>query len=169
MSASAPEVFTSTTAEDEATLDEFLSFIRQHESQGGRAPEASYYLSGAYEGDRVELTEGLYNILKRAAEALRRGQSVNILAVDQEITTQQAAEILGVSRPTVVKLIDDGQLRATVPGTVRRKLRLRDVLKYRDELHERRSDFIAQSSAEHDDDVDEAEAAELLAEIRTQR
>ena len=47
---------------------------------------------------------------------------------DQEISTQQAAEILGLSRPTVVRLIDEGKLDAHVPGTVRRKLRLAQEL-----------------------------------------
>jgi len=127
-------------------------------------PVASFYLSGADEHERVELSEELFKILKLAATALERGQSVSILARDQEITTQQAAELLGVSRPTVVRLIDSGRLRAHVPGTVRRKLRLADVLAYRDDLHERRSDFISQSSEEYaGDDID---VSELLHQAR---
>ena len=47
------------------------------------------------------------------------------------LTTQQAAELLGVSRPTVVKLIDDGKLPAETPGKRRRMVKLDDVLKYR--------------------------------------
>lgn len=65
---------------------------------------------------------------KQVVQALSHGQSISILTRDQEISTQQAAEILGLSRPTVVKLIDSGELTAHVPGAVRRKLRLADVL-----------------------------------------
>jgi excisionase family DNA binding protein len=76
------------------------------------------------EHDRVELTEQLYEVLKRVAHTLSHGQSISILTRDEEISTQQAAEILGLSRPTVVRLIQDGELHAHAPGAVRRKLRL---------------------------------------------
>lgn len=127
-----------------------------------------YYLTGPDGTDRVELTEELFDVLKRAAEGLRQGQSVSLLRRDQEITTQQAAELLGLSRPTVVKLIDAGTLEANVPGSVRRKLRLADVMSYRDQLHAERSDFISESSYKYRD-VDEADSAEALAELRQDR
>lgn len=148
--------------ESSATL---LSFVAAHEGRHGTAPAASFYLSGADEHDRVELPQELFEILKQAATALEHGQSVNIIARDQEITTQQAAELLGVSRPTVVKLIDSGELRAHVPGAVRRKLRLADVLAYRDELYERRSDFIAKSSETFGVE-DGADLADILEQAR---
>jgi excisionase family DNA binding protein len=110
-----------------------------------------FFLSGSREHDRVELTEQLHAILKQVVQALSRGQSISILTRDQEISTQQAAEILGLSRPTVVKLIDDGELTAHVPGAVRRKLRLADVLAYREELRERRNRFITETSADYAD------------------
>jgi excisionase family DNA binding protein len=98
-------------------------------------------------------------------QPLSHGQSISILTRDQEISTQQAAEILGLSRPTVVRLIEDGELHAHVPGAVRRKLRLADVLAYRQELHARRNRFITESSAEFEDFSDD-EVAEALAEAR---
>lgn len=168
MSEGAPETVTPAVGEESGVAD-VLSFMRAHEARHGAGPEATYYLSGADEGGQVELTEALYDILKRAAEALTQGQSVSIMALDQEITTQQAADLLGLSRPTVVKLVDDDQLPATVPGTTRRKLRLRDVLHYQEQLHERRSTFIAQSSTDYDDDVDPGEAAAALADVRAAR
>lgn len=151
-----------------ATADasgELLSFVKAHEQRHGAAPAPSFFLSGADEHDRVELSEELFSILKEAAGALRRGQSVSIMARYQEITTQQAAEILGLSRPTVVKLIDAGEIPAQVPGKVRRKLRLTDVLDYRAALHERRTQFISDSSADYGDSSD-ADIAEALREAR---
>jgi len=139
-----------------------------HKQRREDGPSARYYLTTADGTDRVELTEELFDVLKRAAEGLRQGQSVSLLRRDQEITTQQAADLLGLSRPTVVKLIDAGELEANVPGSVRRKLRLADVVAYRDQLHIERSDFIADSSYEYQD-VSEAERAETLSEIRQER
>lgn len=145
-------------------LAKVLSFIEAHETRHG-ALEPAFFLSGASEHDRVELTEQLHEILKRVVHALSHGQSISILARDQEITTQQAAEILGLSRPTVVRLIEDGDLQAHVPGTVRRKLRLADVLAYRAQLRDRRNRFITESSAEFED-FDDDEVAEALSAAR---
>lgn len=163
MSATTAEVV-SPTPTDADELARVLSFIETHEARHGASPEQAFFLSGAGEHDRVELTEQLHAILKQVVQALSHGQSISILTRDQEISTQQAAEILGLSRPTVVRLIDEGELSAHVPGAVRRKLRLADVLAYREELRTRRNQFITESSAEYDDDADEVAA--LLAESR---
>lgn len=132
------------------------------------APAPAFYLSGPDEHDRIELSEQLFQILRDVAEALSQGRSVSVIARDKEISTQQAAELLGISRPTVVKLIEQGDLQATIPGEKRRKLRLADVLAYRDQLYKARNDFIAESSAAYDD-VEPDEAAALLEEIRAER
>lgn len=153
---------------DADELARVLSFIEAHDARHGTSPESAFFLSGAGEHDRVELTEQLHTILKQVVQALSHGQSISILTRDQEISTQQAAEILGLSRPTVVKLIDDGELSAHVPGAVRRKLRLADVLAYREELRARRNQFITETSGEYDD-VGSEEIIELLAEARRQK
>ena len=152
---------------DADELAKVLRFIEAHEARHGTFPEPAF-LSGAGEHDRVELTEQLHTILKRVVQALSHGQSISILTRDQEISTQQAAEILGLSRPTVVRLIDEGELSAHVPGAVRRRLRLADVLAYREELRDRRNHFITESSEDYDD-TDTAEVAALLAEARRKR
>lgn len=167
MSTAAPEVVTPAAA-DAADLAEVLSFLQAHEARYGNAPEPRFFLAGADEHDRVELTEQLHEILTQVVQALTRGQSISILTRDREITTQQAAELLGLSRPTVVRLINDGELDATVPGSVRRKLRLSDVLDYRSQLYARRSRFIDESSEAYDD-VDVDAAAELLDQARRKR
>ncbi|HET6625664.1 MAG TPA: excisionase family DNA-binding protein, partial [Nocardioidaceae bacterium] len=123
MSTTADELI-SPTPTDTDELAKVLSFINAHETRHGSSPASVLFLSGAGEHDRVELTEQLHAILKQVVQALSHGQSISILTRDQEISTQQAAEVLGLSRPTVVKLIEEGELSAHVPGAVRRKLRL---------------------------------------------
>lgn len=147
--------------EKAAAVHDFLA-AKQRRTTGS---DTKYYLTSSNGSDRVELTSGLFTILKSAAAALQRGQSVTIHRRDQQITTQQAADLLGVSRPTVVKLIDDGALSATVPGTQRRKLELAEVLRYRDELHGVRSAFIAES-ADAFDDYSTDEIRSVLADLR---
>lgn len=157
-----------TIGSDTASLTQVLDFIEAHEKKHGATTAASFYLSGTDDHDRVELTEQVREILKQAVAALKRGQSISVLAHDQEISTQQAAEILGVSRPTVVRLIKDGDLRAHIPGAKRRRLLLADVLAYREELYARRNQFIAESSASYDD-IEPSDITELLAEARRTR
>lgn len=149
-------------------LARLLTYIEGHEAPHGSSPAPAFFLSCSGEHDRVELTEQLHAILKQVAQALSRGQSISILTRDQEISTQQAAEILGLSRPTVVKLIEDSELSAHVPGAVRRKLRLADVLAYREELRARRNRFITESSSEYDE-AEAVEVADLLAQARRQK
>ena len=161
---SAPAVDVVTPVQDDADeLAKVLSFLEAHKSRHGSLPTPSFYLSGAEEHDRVELTKQVHALLEQVVQALSKGQSISILTRDQEITTQQAADILGLSRPTVIRLINEDELTAHVPGTVRRKLLLADVLAYREELRSRRNTFITESSTAYDDDAD---LTALLAEAR---
>jgi excisionase family DNA binding protein len=72
-------------------------------------------------------------------EAVARGTSIDLTVLPSELTTGQVADLLGTSRPTVVKLIDSGELPATRVGT-RRRVALTDALAYRDEVRTRRSE-----------------------------
>src|SRR5882757_1268437 len=111
MSTPAPDVVSPVPADADG-LARVLSFIEAHEARHGTVLTSSFYLSGVEEHDRVELTEQVHALLKQVVQALSKGQSISILTRDQEISTQQAADILGLSRPTVVRLIDDGELTA---------------------------------------------------------
>jgi excisionase family DNA binding protein len=68
---------------------------------------------------------------------LGAGKAVTVLGDDQEITTQEAADLLNVSRPYLVGLIEKGELPARKIGP-RRRLLLADVLTYRSETKAKR-------------------------------
>ena len=120
-------------------------------------------LTDPHSGQAVPLSEELQAALIDVAEAVAAGRKVQIAASAAEIGTQEAARILGLSRPTVVKLIESGELKARVPGVERRRLLLEDVLAYKADLFERRTAFIAESS-EMFEPVDNA--VELIHEVR---
>lgn len=75
------------------------------------------------------VVDGLIELLTAAAE----GDGATIVRSPRELTTQQAAKVLNVSRPTVVKLIDDGVLPARKVGSHRR-VPLTDLLAFRQDV-----------------------------------
>jgi excisionase family DNA binding protein len=88
------------------------------------------------------VTRLLMDILKETAA----GHAVALVPVEPEITTQQAAELLNVSRPYVVGLIDKGTLPARMVGNHRR-LPLQDVLTYRADRRAKRRQTLRELSA----------------------
>ena len=80
--------------------------------------------SGSIEG--VDVAVLLRDILANTAA----GRSVSVIPTSAELTTQQAADLLNVSRPHVIKLMDDGILEGHKVGTHRR-LYASDVQAYK--------------------------------------
>lgn len=100
---------------------------------GGQEESDAPHLVLTREGtdDRVELPSALRQMLDQAVGVLSDGQAVVVLPRPTMLTTQQAADILEVSRSTVTRLIADGELPTERPGA-RRGLRLADVLDFRE-------------------------------------
>jgi excisionase family DNA binding protein len=82
--------------------------------------------------DGVALPAGVDRAVRRLLEELANGSSVHLISVEAELTTQEAAELLGVSRTYLVRLVDQGVIPAHLVGTHRR-LRTSDVVAFRDE------------------------------------
>jgi len=83
------------------------------------------------------------------------------------MTSQQAADLLGVSRPTVIRLIEKYELPAQRVGT-RHRLRLDDVLAYRDARRQSQYDALAATEVAIDAEDDPAKLREQLREVRRQ-
>lgn len=106
-------------------------------------------LMGLLNAHRAEIPGELRRIIEQIAEAMKAGQAVTIVA-QSLLTTQQAADLLGVSRPTVVRLIEAGELPAETPGKRRRMVRLADVLAHI-ERREQMLDAIFSTSIDYDE------------------
>lgn len=90
------------------------------------------------DGSLVHLPPAVYQVLSQVITAMRAGRAITVAPLAQRLTTQEAADLLGISRPTMVKLLDDGKLPFEQPGRHRR-IRLDDLLAYRDERRRERS------------------------------
>jgi excisionase family DNA binding protein len=81
--------------------------------------------------EEVELPVTVVDALVRMLDELAQGRDVAVLGEGpSEVTTSEAAEILGMSRPTLINLLEGGGIPFRKVGTHRRML-LADVLAYR--------------------------------------
>jgi excisionase family DNA binding protein len=81
-------------------------------------------------GEMLALPASVVDVLERATAVLTNGDAVAILPVGRELTTQQAADLLNVSRQYVVRLVNEDRLPCTKTGKHRR-LRMEDVLAFK--------------------------------------
>jgi excisionase family DNA binding protein len=88
------------------------------------------YLLGP-DGERIDLPDSALEALRVIIEAMAAGQSITLFPHGKELTSQEAADIIHVSRPHLIKLLDRGELPFHRIGTHRR-IRIEDVLEYRD-------------------------------------
>ncbi len=114
--------------------------LRALEAQLGALDGAS--LVGA-DGTLLPLPESVRRLLSRAVRELVRGNAVTIVPIRPEITTQEAADLLNVSRPFLVKLLEAGEIPFHRVGTHRR-VRLEDVLAYRRRRGQDRREALAE-------------------------
>jgi excisionase family DNA binding protein len=124
-----------------------------------------YFLSGADPGDQVEIPAEVRQVLHQVVEAMRQGLAVTVVPQTMVLTTQQAADLLGVSRPTLIKLLSDDQIPYERIGTHRR-IQLRDLLTYREQRRAAQYAALDATSAPIDDEED---AATVLASLRQAR
>jgi excisionase family DNA binding protein len=80
-------------------------------------------------GERIELPNTIYEVLMRAVELMVRGQAITLVPDKQVVTTQRAADLLGMSRPFFVKLLEAGVMAHHRVGNQRR-VYLKDVLQF---------------------------------------
>ena len=82
-------------------------------------------------GEVIALPASVFYLLERVVEVLARGDSITVVSVGREVTTQQAAGLLNVSRQYLVRLLDEGRIAFRKTGKHRR-LRIEDVLEFKE-------------------------------------
>jgi len=107
-----------------------------------------------------ELPDQLSSLLRQVVEAMHEGLAITVKPQSQQLTTSQVADLLGVTRPTVVKLLESGAIPYTRVGTHRR-VGLSDALRYRDARREQQYDFITTTQTN-----DEPPREKVLADLK---
>jgi excisionase family DNA binding protein len=91
----------------------------------------------------LRLPSTVLHLLADMLDALAEGKSVTIMPKDLDITTQQAALFLNVSRPYLIRLLEDGKIAYHKVGTHRR-IRFEDVVQYKEARQKRSSEALQQ-------------------------
>lgn len=95
----------------------------------------------------IELPAGAVTLLLDILGAMASGQGVTIIPEDAELTTVQAADILHVSRPFLIKLLDEGKIPYRRVGKHRR-IRMEDVMNYKRAIDQQREAVLDQLVAD---------------------
>jgi excisionase family DNA binding protein len=82
-------------------------------------------------------------VLRQAVAELAKGHAVTVIPTSKELTTQQAAGILNVSRPYLIQLLETGKIPFRRVGN-RRRIALPAILKFRSEEARRREAILDQ-------------------------
>ena len=85
-------------------------------------------------------------LLVQILDEMGQGNAVKVIPVHPELTTQEAAELLNVSRPTLIQLLREGHIDFRKVGTHRR-VRLDSLMAYKRKLHADRLAALAELSA----------------------
>lgn len=120
------------------------------------ATAASRVLASRSEAElRVKLADGQELILPKAAARLLRhlltemskGNAVALMPIHAELTTQEAADFLNVSRPHLIGILEKGDLRFHLVGTHRR-VRIADLIEYQSKFEAKRKAAMEELAAQ---------------------
>lgn len=138
--------------QDQQAARESLPMLTKAIAQRGAQGVHIQIQPTAHQATAVDLTipTKALQLLAVILDSMAQGKTISLLASDSEMSTQQAAGLLQVSRPHLVKLLEEGLIPFRKVGSHRRLL-LRDILSYEAQQKERRGDqlrFLAQQAQE---------------------
>jgi excisionase family DNA binding protein len=97
-------------------------------------------------GEPLDLPSDAAQLLLNILDHMARGDAVTLIPVHAELTTQQAADMLNVSRPTLVKFLEEGKLAYQKPGRHRR-IKFEEVMRYKRQNEKARADALDELAA----------------------
>jgi excisionase family DNA binding protein len=92
-------------------------------------------------GEKIKIPLSAIKLLGEILKSMGQGKLISIVPIATEVTTQSAAEMLGCSRPHLVKLLEEGKIAYTKVGKHRR-IKFDDIIKYKEQMKEQQKQNI---------------------------
>jgi excisionase family DNA binding protein len=102
--------------------------------------------------ESIEIPRQVFNVLMRVLAVMSEGKAFSLIPMDKELTTQQAADILNVSRPYLNKILDLGDIAHRRVGRNRR-IKFSDLMEYKKSQEQKSKDAL-QELADQSQELD---------------
>lgn len=106
-------------------------------------PETAEAKLVASSGEEIAIPESVYQAFRQIIHLMASGQAAYVVPLHRELTTQEAADILNVSRPFLVKLLEQGEIPFIMVGSHRR-IRFKDLIDYKRGRDARRREALSE-------------------------
>lgn len=151
--------------EGDAEVLDFLRALRERDRQ----PADPRARLTAPDGKTVELPESMFEVLLQVAVAMNAGLAVTVVPQHLMLSTQEAADLLRISRTTLVRLLETGAIPFDKPSR-HRKVRLDDLLEYRRRQRSQAEQAFAEMVADTERlGLYDADPAEIKAALKAAR
>lgn len=117
----------------DAERERLRAHAKQLAALAAHSKDASLRISGNGDEEDVPLPNSFLQVIAKALAEMAEGRVVHVAAAHEELTTREAAVLLGVSRPYLVRLLKEGEIPFHKVGTHHRVL-LKDALAYREKM-----------------------------------
>jgi excisionase family DNA binding protein len=138
---------------DVITPTEKETILAQESSQslssylGSESSQILKVISDQGESLTIKVPTSAFRLFIDILTQMAHGNSITLMPIDAELTTQQAAEILNVSRPYLIKLLESGEISFRKVGT-RRKILYQDLREYKNKINAKRRETLAELAAQ---------------------